>query len=105
MKIKPLPCYFLVEPIEDDQTSAGGVYLPETSKDKPMKGKVVAMNPLASSKDPQVKYFLVGGEKIVAPELQVGKTVFYKKWTNQEVQHEGKEYLLIHFNELLAIIE
>lgn len=96
--IKPLPGYVLIEAIEDEQKSSGGVYLPESSKDKPSRGKVVACG---------------DGEHIITKEIDgikmapvmEGQTVIYKKWTNQEVQDEGKTYLLVKFDELLAIIE
>ena len=93
-KIVPLPGYVLIEPIEDEQKSAGGVYLPESAKDKPMKGKVIAVG----------NEMWLDGRYHNCP-VKIGDTCLYKKWTNQEVQHEGKEYLLVHFNELLAIIE
>lgn len=89
--IKPLPGYVLVEPLEQEEVSSGGVYLPEASKDKPMKGKIV-------KKGDNVKKW-AGYES-----FEEGNTVIYKKWTNQEVQHEGKSYLLVSFNELLAVI-
>lgn len=82
--IKPLPGYVLVSPIKDD-LKEGGVYLPQSSEDKPMKGKVVNKGEC----DFVEKHYIV----------------VYKKWTNQEVKHKGKEYLLVKFDELLAVIE
>ena len=93
-KIFPLPGYVLVEPIEDEQKSAGGVYLPESTKDKPMKGKVVAIG----------NEMWLDGRYHECP-VKIGDTCLYKKWANQEVTHEGKEYLLVSFSELLAVIE
>ena len=101
--IRPLPGYCLIEPIEEEEKSAGGIYMPESVKDKPSKGRVISSSDM----------FIFQGN-IVGPENKnlrdsyfpiVGKTVIYKKWTNQEVQHKGKEYLLVKFEELLAIIE
>lgn len=91
--IKPLPGYVLVEPIEEEAKSAGGVYLPEESKDKPMKGKVVAVGDY--TKDWREQW----GEKFVLPE----GNVIYKKWTNQEVTSNGKTYLLIPYTELMGV--
>jgi len=88
--IKPLPGYILVEPIEDNGKSAGGLYLPESAKDKPMKGIVIACGGQTATEGCPVK---------------AGQTVVYKKWTNQELNHEGEEYLIVAFNELLATIE
>ncbi len=94
MSIRPLPGYVLISPIGDEGKSAGGVYLPESAKDKPMKGKVIA----------------IGGEmwldgRYHNPPVKIGDICLYKKWTNQEVQYEGKEYLLVKFDELLAVIQ
>lgn len=97
-QIKPLPGYVLVEPIEDESKTTGGLYLPEASKDKPSKGKVVACGDGIWVEREGVKGQL-------NPPVFKGQTVVYKKWTNQEVTHEGKEYLLVAFSELLATIE
>lgn len=99
-KIRPLPGFVLVEPIEDDTTSAGGVYLPDSSKDKPSRGKVVACGDVDT-------YNGDLGMMTADPGCPVedGQTVIYKKWTNQEVQDEGKTYLLVPFSDLLAVIE
>ena len=86
--IRPLPGYVLIRPLEQEEQSSGGVYLPEASKDKPMKGKVLACG--------------IGKEK--CPVI-VDDITIYKKWTNQEVQHKGKTYLLVKFDELLGVIE
>lgn len=112
--IRPLPGYCLIEPIEDDEKTAGGLYLPESSKDKPCKGKIVNISPVGYS--PSDSLITTAGKlaqntnptKMLFEEyekLNVGKIVIYKKWTNQEVDHEGKKYLLVAFSELLAIIE
>lgn len=98
--IKPLPGYVLVSPIEEEEKT-GEVYMPETSKDKPMKGKIIDF----------LSYTKTSGEKewfndiVISNLIKKGDIVIYKKWTNQEVKHEGKEYLLIHFNELLGVVE
>ena len=99
MEIKPLPGYCLISPIEEEEKSAGGVYLPENSKDKPMKGKVVAVG------EPYTDFNASFQTAFVHSPVKEGQVVLYKKWTNQEVQDEGKEYLLVKFDELLAVIE
>ena len=103
-KIKPLPGYVLVEPIEDEQKSAGGVYLPESTKDKPMKGKVIACGAGEKVGTFQGIYNKKKYDLVDCP-VSEGQIVIFKKWTNQEVQHEGKEYLLVKFDELLAVVE
>jgi len=98
-KIVPLSGYVLIDPIEDEQKSAGGVYLPDSSKDKPSKGKVVAIG------EPYTDFNTYCPIVFVHSPVKLGQTVLYKKWVNQEVQHEGKEYLLVKFDEILAIIK
>ena len=104
--ITPLPGYVLVEPIEDDNVSAGGIYTPEVSKDKPSKGKVIDVRTYGIvideknnklEKDKEWRYW--------HQSIRKGNIVIYKKWTNQEVQHEGKTYLLVKFGELLGVIK
>ena len=110
--IKPLPGYLLIEPMEEDSVSAGGVYVTETSKDKSMKGKVIEISTFFPSS--YQDWIALGdssthtGVPTLAREygsLVKDSIVIYKKWTNQEVQHEGKTYLLVHFNELLGVIK
>ena len=97
--IKPLPGYVLIEQIEDEGMTGGGLYLPDSSKDKPMKGKIVAIG------NPFTDFSGSFQTPFVHSPVKVGQEVCYKKWTNQEVVHEGKKYLLVAFNELLAIVE
>ena len=109
MPIKPLPGYVLIEPIEDELKS-GEVYLPEQSKVKPSTGKVVAMGfrPLETIKTAQMLSDDPATTELVKrhyESIKEGQVVIYKKWTNQEVEHEGKKYLLIEFQHLMAVIE
>ncbi len=97
--IKPLPGYLLIEPIEEESVSAGGVYVPESSKDKPSKGKIVSIGTPTKEWLDKSAYDIAFGAEIV------GTTVIYKKWTNQEIKYEGKTYLLVKFDELLATID
>lgn len=104
MNIKPLSGYVLVEPLEEE-LKVGEVYLTETAQDKPMKGKVIAVGRLRISQYEALPLTSVAEYKLFNPEVQEGQIVIYKKWTNQEVKHEGKTYLLIAFSELLGVIE
>ena len=109
MSIKPLPGYVLVSPIEEEAKSQGGVYLPEVTQDKPMKGKVIAVGDIfpkgASGAETVYDIVTYDDYLIHFPPIQKGQTVIYKKYTNQEVEHKGKTYLLIKFDELLGVIE
>jgi len=92
--IKPLPGYVLVEPIKDEAVH-GGIYMPEDVNDKPSKGKVISIG----------EQLDLGKAGTFSTTVTKGQTVIFKKWVNQEVKFEGKEYLLVKFDELLGIIE
>jgi chaperonin GroES len=94
--IKPLPGYVLVEPIKEE-SQMGGVYMPEDQDDKPSKGKVIDVNHYQEGEKEDFKLW--------HRQVTLGIIVIFKKWTNQEVKLEGKEYLLVKFDELLGIIE
>lgn len=101
--IRPLPGFVLIEPIEEDLKTSSGVYVPEVSKDKPMKGKVIACG------DDKKNYWDakkgMPTMEIINCPVKVGQIVVHKKWINEEVQHESKTYLLIPFDQLMAVIE
>ena len=94
--ITPLPGYVLVEPIEGDNKTSKGVYLPETIKDKPMKAKVI-------KKGGDVLHN--SGNVITMDEIDEGDTIIHKKWVNETVDHEGKEYLFVRFEDILGVID
>lgn len=107
--IKPLPGYVLIEPITDDSKS-GEIYLPETSKDKPSKGRVVALSPIIPIQGDALILDFKDGPTMPTRtseylEVGVGVIVFYKKWTNEEIEYEGKKYLFVKFDELLGVEE
>ena len=87
---KPLGNRVVVEPSEgDEQVSAGGIYIPDTAKEKPQKGKIVAVGP---------------GTKDNPVTVKVGDVVLYGKYSGTELNHEGKDYLIMKENDILAII-
>ena len=91
-----MPNYLLVEPIEDEVKTSGGLYIPDSNKDKPSKGKVIQVGSYMSTPTTQLPIY---------DELSRAKTVVYKKFVNQEIEEEGKKYLLINFSDVLAAIE
>ena len=96
-KIKPMPGYALVEPVELEKKTAAGIVLPDTHDEKSQKGKVIAIgSPLTTD----------SGKKIT-PEFKVGDTVIYKKWGGDEVKldYTGKEYVFVKFDDVLAVIK
>ncbi len=92
LNLKPTAGYLLIEPVEAATKTASGIYLPDTSTEKPQKGKVLSAGP-ASYQD---------GQKIDAPAKE-GEVVFYKKWGGNEVKIEGKEYLFVKFEDVMAV--
>ncbi len=94
-KIKPLSDYLLIEPLEKETTTASGIVIPDTVKEKPQEGKVKAVGPGRLSPE---------GER-VKMEVKVGDVVFYKKWGGTEIKVENKEMLLVKEEDILAVIE
>ncbi len=88
MKLKPLADRVLVEPLAAEE-KVGGIYIPDTAKEKPQKGKIVAVGP---------------GEKDNKLTLKVGDCVLYGKYSGTEVNYEGSDYLIMKESDVLAII-
>lgn len=95
LKLKPLGDRVWVEPIEREETTASGIILPETAKEKPMEGKVLAVGPGARNSE---------GER-QALDVTVGDKVLFAKYAGTEVKHDGTRYLIMRESDLLAVIE
>ena len=95
MKLKPLGGRVIVEPIEQEEMTAGGIILPETAKEKPQEGKILAAGPGERDED---------GERIPM-EVKVGDKVLYAKYSGTEVKVEGKKLLILRESDILAIVE
>ena len=87
--IKPLADRVLVEPKEAETKTASGLYIPDTAKEKPQEGKVIAAGP---------------GKKVEPMEVKVGDEVIYGKYSGTEVTVEGKKYLIVKQSDILAIL-
>jgi len=95
MKIKPLRDKILVKRIEEETKSAGGIIIPDTAKEKPQRGEIIAVGPgKISSK----------GE-LIQPAVKPGDKVLFAKWAGTEIKIEGQEYLITDETELLAVLE
>ena len=92
-KITPMAGYVLVEPAEKQTQTAGGIYLPDNSSEKPQAGNVIAVG-LSTYKD---------GKEISSP-VKVGDSVVYKKWGGNDVKMNGVEYQFLQFEDILAVI-
>lgn len=95
LSFKPLGSRVLVEPIEQEEMTAGGIILPETAKEKPQEGKVLAAGPGERDED---------GERI-AMDVKVGDRVLYAKYSGTEVKMDGKKLLILRESDILGIIE
>jgi len=93
LKIHPMPGYILIEPAEAENKTASGIYLPDTTTEKPLEGKVIAVGEAEVSDC---------GTKKTSP-VKVGDRVIYKKWGGSEVKLGGKEYLFAKFEDILAV--
>lgn len=93
--LQPLGDRVVVEPLEAEEKSAGGIYLPEGAQEAPRQGKVLAVGP---------GRVMDNGER-AQMSVKVGDVVIYTKYGGNEVKLEGKEYLIIDEGSLLAVVE
>ncbi|MHC4340213.1 MAG: co-chaperone GroES [Planctomycetota bacterium] len=96
MKIRPLKDRVLIRPIEEETKTAGGIYLPDTAKERPVRGEVVAVGP--------GRYIEEKGDRVPVP-LQTGDKVIYGKYAGTEVRIEGEEYKILEAKDVLAKIK
>ncbi|MBP7808930.1 MAG: co-chaperone GroES [Bacteroidia bacterium] len=89
VNVKPLADRVLVEAAEAETKTAGGIIIPDTAKEKPMRGKIIAAGP---------------GKKDEPTTVKVGDTVLYGKYAGTEINIDGKEYLIMKESDIYAII-
>ncbi|NOY98525.1 MAG: co-chaperone GroES [Chloroflexi bacterium] len=95
ISLKPLGNRVVVEPVEKEEVTAGGIVLPETAKEKPQQGIVLSVG--AGERD--------DNGKRIAMDVEVGDKVLFAKYGGTELKIEGKKLLILRENELLAIVE
>lgn len=95
LNLKPLGDRVVVEPVEQEEITASGIVLPETAKEKPQKGMVVAVGPGGRDED----------GKRVALDVTTGDTVLFAKYAGTEFKVDGKKLLILKESDLLAIVE
>jgi chaperonin GroES len=95
LSFKPLGGRVLVEPIEQEEVTAGGIVLPETAKEKPQQGKILAAGP--GDRDEEGKR--------VPMDVKVGDTVLFAKYSGSEVKMDGKKLLIMRESDLLGILD
>jgi len=94
LKLKPLADRLVVEPTEREEVTASGIYVPETAKEKPQEGQVIAVGP--GRKDEEGKR--------IPMDVSQGDRVLYAKYAGTEVKLEDKKYLILKENDILAIL-
>ena len=94
MNIKPLADRVVIEPIEQDEVTAGGIILPETAKEKPQQGKIVAAGPGRIDEK----------GKRVEMEVKVGDKVLCAKYSGTEIKQDGKKLLILRESDILAVM-
>ena len=92
--LKPLGDRIVVKALEAETQSVGGIILPDTAKEKPQKGRIIAAGPGKAS----------DAGALIKMEVKVGDTVLYGKYSGTEVSVEGKDYLIMRESDILAII-
>jgi chaperonin GroES len=95
MSVRPLEDRVLVKPIEPEKKTASGIYLPESAKEKPVQGKVVAVGP---------GKLLDNGERI-KPSVRKGDTVVFGKYAGTEIEIKNVKHMIMRESELLGLIE
>lgn len=95
INLKPLGNRVVVEPVEQEEMTAGGIVLPETAKEKPQKGKILSVGPGDRDED----------GKRIPMDVKAGDTVLFAKYSGTEIKLNGKKLLILRENDLLAIVE
>ena len=94
MNFRPLHDRVLVHPLDGEEKTAGGIIIPDTAKEKPSEGKVMAVGPGAKTED----------GKILPMEVKVGDLVLFGKWSGTEVKIDGVEYSIMKESDIMGIM-
>merc|ERR1712065_72450 len=94
MKFRPLHDRVLVEREESDEKSAGGIIIPDTAKEKPMQGKIIAVG--SGTKDDQ--------GKVTPLDVKAGDTVLFGKWSGTEIKLDGTDYIIMKESDIMGIV-
>ena len=95
MNIRPLHDRILIKRLEEDSKTSGGLFIPDTAKEKPIRGNVVAVGAGKRDKD----------GKIVPLDVKAGDKVLFAKYSGSEVKIDGEEHLIMREDDLLAVID
>jgi chaperonin GroES len=95
MNIRPLHDRIVVKRIEEDETKIGGLFIPDSAKEKPQKGEVVAVGKGKRGDD----------GKLIPPDLQAGDRILFGKYSGSDIKMDGVEYLIMREDEVLGVLE
>jgi chaperonin GroES len=95
MKLRPLGDRILVKRIKEEEKTKGGIIIPDTAKEKPQEGKVVAVGKGKVAED----------GKLIAPEVKAGDKILFGKYSGSEIKLEGDELIVLREDDILGIIE
>ena len=95
MKIRPLQDRVLIKRVEEEEKTKGGIIIPDTAKEKPMEGLVVAVGPGAIDKDGKRR----------EPEVKQGDRILFSKYSGTDVKLDGEDHLIMREDDILAVLE
>jgi len=95
MNFRPLHDRVVVEPLEGEEKTAGGIIIPDTAKEKPMQGKVISVGPGARNDKGELSPLSV----------KAGETILYGKWSGTEVKIDGKNLLIMRESDIMGVLE
>ncbi len=95
MKVTPLHDRIVVSRIEAEEKTAGGIIIPDTAKEKPQEGKIIAVGPGKRDKDGKLHHM----------DVKAGDRVLFTKWAGTELKLDGKEYMIMKEDDILGVIE
>ena len=94
MKFRPLHDRVLVESLDSEEKTSGGIIIPDTAKEKPQEGKVIAVGPGSKSEE----------GKITPMDVKIGDHVLFGKWSGTEVKVDGKDYSIMKESDIMGVI-
>ena len=95
MKVRPLGDRLLVKRVKEEEKTKGGIIIPDTAKEKPREGKVMAVG----------KGKMTEAGKLVTPEVKAGDTILFGKYSGSEVTLDGEEHLIIREDDVMGVVE
>ena len=95
MNLRPLQDRIIVKRVEEETKTAGGLFIPETAKEKPQRGKIVAVGNGKKTED----------GKVLPLDVKVGDKVLFGKYAGTEIKVDGEDYLIMREDDLLAVVE